>query len=195
MIPNVRRNAWIAKERSITVANGLTQDESAAIQLYTMEWIPSDQSFYIHINTALREANRDKLIPFLSYLKLVLTALWKLPSMKTTVWSGVKGDLSTQYPIGKEFVWWGFSSCSESRQFLEQEKFLGKTGVKTLFRIECETGKSIRAHSYCKTEDEILLLPATRMRVISQMDSSNGAVVIHLKEIKSPFPLLQSPFT
>ncbi|CAF1038429.1 unnamed protein product [Rotaria sordida] len=188
MIPNVRRNAWIAKERSITVADGLTQDESAAIQLYTMEWIPSDQSFYIHINTALREANRDKLIPFLCYLKLVLTALWKLPSMKTTVWSGVKGDLSTQYPIGKD-------SCSESRQFLEQEKFLGKTGVKTLFRIECETGKSIRAHSYCKTENEILLLPATRLRVISQMDSSNGAIVIHLKEIKSPFPLLQSPFT
>ncbi|CAF1168637.1 unnamed protein product [Rotaria sordida] len=195
MIPNVRRNAWIAKERSITVADGLTQDESAAIQLYTMEWIPSDQSFYIHINTALREANRDKLIPFLCYLKLVLTALWKLPPMKATVWSGVKGDLSTQYSIGKEFVWWGFSSCSESRQFLEQEKFLGKTGVKTLFRIECETGKSIRAHSYCKTENEILLLPATRLQVISQMDSSNGAIVIHLKEIKSPFPLLQSPFT
>ncbi|CAF3207579.1 unnamed protein product, partial [Rotaria sp. Silwood2] len=194
IISNIRRNAWIAKERSIVVTNELTQDESAAIQLYTMEWKPDNQSFYIHINTALREANRDKLTPFLSYLKLVLTALWKLPSIKTTVWGGVKGDLSAQYPIGKEFIWWGFSSCTRLRKFLEQEKLLSTTGVRTLFRIECETGKSICAHSYYKTEDEILLLPATRMRVISQMDSNNGAIVIQLKEIKSPFPLLQSPF-
>ncbi|CAF4745786.1 unnamed protein product [Rotaria sp. Silwood1] len=194
IIPNVRRNAWIAKERSIVVADGITQDESAAIQLYTMEWKPSDQSFYIHINTALRESNRDRLTPFLYYLKLVLTALWKLPSIKTTVWSDVKGDLSIQYPIGKEFVWWGFSSCTKSRRFLEQEEFLGKTGVRILFRIECETGKSIRAHSYSKTESEILLFPATRMRVINQMDSNDDAVVIQLQEIKSPFLLLQSPF-
>jgi hypothetical protein len=43
-----------------------------------------------------------------------------------------------------------------------------------MFSIECETGKSIRAHSYYKTEDEILLLSATQMRVLDRIDIGNG---------------------
>ncbi|CAF1469487.1 unnamed protein product, partial [Rotaria sordida] len=93
-----------------------------------MKWKPNDQSLSIHINAALREENRDQLIPYSCYLKLVLTALRQLPSVKRTVWCGVKADLSAQYLIGKEFVWWGFSSCIESLQLLEHDKFLGKTG-------------------------------------------------------------------
>src|SRR5689334_8606429 len=64
-IPNIRRNAWVVKERSTIAADGLTQDQSAAIQLYTMEWKLGDQSFYIHINNALREIDREKIVPFL----------------------------------------------------------------------------------------------------------------------------------
>jgi hypothetical protein len=64
-----------------------------------------------------------------------------------------------------------------------------------MFSIECESGKSIRAHSYYKTEDEVLLLPATRMRVLHHIDNGNDQIIIQLKEIKSPFPLLQPPFT
>jgi hypothetical protein len=89
MIPKLSRNAWIAKKRTIDPCEGLTSDESAAIQLYTMEWRPSEQSFY-------------------AYLKLVLTALWKLKPIRKTVWRGVKADLSTHYPLGKDVVWWGF---------------------------------------------------------------------------------------
>jgi hypothetical protein len=107
-IPNIKRNAWIAKQRITVAADGLTQDESAAIQLYTMEWKPTDQSFYIYINNALREIDREKLVPYFFYIKLVLTALRKLPSVKRIVWCGVKADLSARYPIGKEVVWWGF---------------------------------------------------------------------------------------
>ncbi|CAF1625477.1 unnamed protein product, partial [Didymodactylos carnosus] len=33
-ISNIRRNTWIAKQRTAITADGLTQDESAAIQLY-----------------------------------------------------------------------------------------------------------------------------------------------------------------
>jgi hypothetical protein len=41
------------ENHSKLVKDGLTQDQSAAIQLYTMEWKPSNQSLYIHINNAL----------------------------------------------------------------------------------------------------------------------------------------------
>jgi hypothetical protein len=109
IIPNIARNAWIAKERTNErPSNDLTQEESACIQLYTMEWKPTDQSLYLNLNTALRAQNRDLLVPYFGYLKLILSALWKLQSVKKTVWRGVKADLSSQYPVGKTFVWWGF---------------------------------------------------------------------------------------
>ena len=109
IVPNIVRNAWIAKKRiNENSSNNLTQEESASIQLYTMEWKPSDQSLYLNLNAALRAENRDLLVPYFGYLKLILSALWKLQSVRKTVWRGVKADLSSQYPIGKTFVWWGF---------------------------------------------------------------------------------------
>jgi hypothetical protein len=108
IVPKVKRNAWIATERSTNPSDGLTPDESASIQLYTMEWKPSHQSLSSKLNGALRSEDRDQLISYFPYFKLILTALWKLKSIKTTVWRGVQADLSTQYLVGKVFVWWGF---------------------------------------------------------------------------------------
>jgi hypothetical protein len=109
MISNVVRNAWIAKERTDEkTLDGLTQEESASIQLYTMEWQSSNNSLYFHLNAALRAQDRGLLVPYFGYLKLILSALWKLQSVRKTVWRGVKTDLSSKYPVGKTFVWWGF---------------------------------------------------------------------------------------
>ena len=59
--------------------NGLSKDESAAIHLYTMEWNVSAKSLYALLNRTLREADRNALIPWHRYLKLLLTAFFKLP--------------------------------------------------------------------------------------------------------------------
>ncbi len=115
IIPNVARNAWIAKERTDEKPlDDLTQEESASIHLYTMEWKPGNHPLYLNLNAALRAQNRDILVPYFGYLKLILSALWKLQSVKRTVWRGVKADLSSQYPVGKTFVWWGFRSFFSS---------------------------------------------------------------------------------
>jgi hypothetical protein len=38
IVPNIARNAWIAKERTDeNPSDGLSQEESASIHLYTME--------------------------------------------------------------------------------------------------------------------------------------------------------------
>ncbi|CAF1627887.1 unnamed protein product [Didymodactylos carnosus] len=73
---------------------------------------------------------------------------------------------------------------------LESEQFCGKNGSRTIFSIECLNGKSITQHSYYKTEDEILLLPAIYFKVHSQFDAGNGLYIIQLKEIKPPCVLL-----
>ena len=155
-----------AKRNSKKPADGLSSNESAAIHLYTMQWSKPHLSLYTTLNNILRSERREPLEPWFRYLKLVLTALYKLPSLKRTIWRGVRGNLSDQYQDDQ--IWWGFSSCTESVEVMEQ--FIGKSGVRTLFSIECINGKAIRPHSYYKKENEILLMPGTYFSRCGQME-------------------------
>jgi hypothetical protein len=190
---------WIAKENAKSLADGLTQDESAAIHLYTMEWDVNlhekHQSLYSHLNRTLKENDRIKLLPWFRYLKLFITALAKLPAIpRQTIWRGVHLDLTKDYPKDTKATWWGFSSCTTSLDVLESDLYLGHTGTRTLFSIETFNGRSIQAHSHFKTEDEILLLPGTHFEVISQLKSSSDLNIIHLRQIVPPHELLEPPF-
>jgi hypothetical protein len=100
--------AQAASERSTYPDYELTQDESAAICLYTMKWKSNDQSVSTQLNNALRSKDRSELIPYLPYLQLFSSALSKLKSVKKTVWRGAKANLSEEYPRGKIMTWWGF---------------------------------------------------------------------------------------
>jgi hypothetical protein len=112
----------------------------------------------------------------------------------SVVWRGVPEDLSAVYPKGKEQTWWAFSSCTSSVSVLESPQYLGTSGTRTMFSIETKNGKCIRPHSYFQHEDEILLPPATYLKVIDRMSPGNGLHIIHLQEMTPPFPLLAEPF-
>lgn len=75
----LKQNISIAKMNSTELENELTQDESASIHLYTMEWDVHENSLYMVLNRTLRLADRGKLRPWFKYLKLFLTAFFKLP--------------------------------------------------------------------------------------------------------------------
>jgi hypothetical protein len=75
----LKQNIIIAKMNSKKLQNGLTQDESASIQLYTIEWDIHENSLYMVLNKTLRLADRTKLRPWFRYLKLFLTGFFKLP--------------------------------------------------------------------------------------------------------------------
>ncbi|CAF1061580.1 unnamed protein product, partial [Adineta steineri] len=192
ILPEIQDYAYVAKQRCESVPpDDLTQDESASIMLYSMEWEPHDKCLYFALNAALRTEDRRKLKPWFSYLKLVLTALEKLPSTRCHVFRGVNLDLSNQYSKGKNFVWWGFSSCTTSIEVLENEQFLGKTGERTMFTIECDSGKDISRHSYFQSEEEVLLLAARQFIVVGCLRPAPGLHMIQLKETKPPITLLQ----
>ena len=191
IVPKLERNVYLVKQNCQEPQDGLTRDESAAIMLYTLESNPHHQSLYVILNTTLRSEERQKLKPWFLYLRLILTALGRLPSQRRFVNRGVREDLRSQYPIGKSIVWWGFSSCTSSIAVLEVESFFGKTGTRTLFQIECHSGKDIKNHSFIQQEDEILLLPARQLRVTSCLDSGNGLYIIQLKETEPKYPLLE----
>jgi NAD:arginine ADP-ribosyltransferase len=190
-VPEVARMVWTVKQQCTAPAEGLTIDQSASIMLYSLEWSPREASFYYALNNLLRAVDRDKLKPWFLYLKLLIYSLSKLPASLRIVYRGVKEDLHTSYPRDSTFVWWGFSSCTTSVDVLQEEAFLGKTGTRTMFHIECYSGRDIRQHSFFPREKEVLLLAARQFQVVGSLDSGNGLYIIQLKEIEPPFPLLE----
>lgn len=80
-------------------------------------------------------------------------------------------------------------------ELLEYDIYLGKTGLRTLFSIECRNGKSVIAHSYFKEhEKEVILAPGSYFEVISQFKPTVDFLIIHLKEIE-PSVSLRLPFS
>ncbi|CAF4547093.1 unnamed protein product [Rotaria sp. Silwood2] len=191
IVPKVERNVFVVKQNCQEPEDGLTTDESASIMLYTYESMPHEDSLYVKLNDTLQSEQRKNLIPWFLYLRLILTALARLPSKRRSVFRGVKENLWADYPLDKIFIWWGFSSCTSSIGVLENEQFFGTTGNRTLFQIECTTAKDIKKHSFVASEDEILLLPARQLQVTSCLDSGHGLHIVQLTELIPQFDLLE----
>jgi hypothetical protein len=192
LVRDVQRRARIEKQRCENPSDNLSSDESASIALYTIEWEPSNDSLYFILNSTLRIKDRTKLKPWFLYLKLLLTALSRLPPIGgRTIYRGIKLNMSHMYSQDKTFVWWGLSSCTTSIKVLEEQEFFGKTGTRTLFFIECHSGRDIHRHCSIENENEVLLLPAIQFKVVSCLDQDNDLHIIQLKEIEPLSPLLE----
>ena len=175
--------------------NGLTIDESAAIRLYTIEWNKPHKSLYAMLNHTLKCKDREHLRPYWKYMKLLLTALAKLPCVpQSTVWRGVTKNVSADFAPATPVTLWSFSSCTTTLPVLENNTYLGKSGSRTLFSVEAVNGRKIRAHSHYTDEDEILLLPGTHMIVQSQFSPAPDLHMIHLKQVIPKEVYLQPPF-
>ncbi|CAF3192408.1 unnamed protein product [Rotaria sp. Silwood2] len=195
IVPRIDNYVYIAKQCAKNPVDDLSVDESASIALYTMEWEPYTESLYYILNKTLRNEDRTNLKPWFLYLKLIITALSRLPSVNVTVYREVKDIIESEhekYKVGKRLAWWGFSSCLPVRHVSEDDQFVGETSIKTLFIIDSIRGKDIRNHSYFRKENEILLLPGTHFEVINSKQEENNLHVIYLEEIESSPFLLRS---
>ena len=175
-ISNLMDYVTIARTKSNPHAASLTPDELTAIYLYTMS-----TSVFTNLNKALRDENRDALKPWFPFLRLLILALEKLPSIeRQTLWRGVAEDVGSVFNDGDIHTWWSINSCSAVLNIAEL--FLNKMG--TLFAIEVVGGKDISAFSAFPTEQEIVLLPGTRLVAKSQSQSNEYRYrTVHLKEI------------
>ncbi|CAF1484696.1 unnamed protein product [Adineta ricciae] len=183
LLYNLDAMIYTARRNSRKPRDNLTEDESAAIHLYTMQWPKQHSSLYKLLNERLRSVDREGLKPWFLYLRLPLNALYKLPSQKKIVWRGVRGNLYDQYK--EDQIWWGVSSCIETMQVMV--KFIGIEGIRTIFQIECFSGKMIRDHSYYKTENEIILSPGCFFRVVERCKIGKDLYMIQLREEESPY--------
>jgi hypothetical protein len=192
LVPNIEQMVWTVKQNCEKPEDNLTSDESASIMLYTLGWEPTQSSFYFILNATLRSQNRQELKPWFLYLRLVVHALAKLPSIPSrTIYRGVRIDMSEEFVKDKTFIWWSFSSCTSTIDVIKE--FLGNKGPRTIINIECDTAKDISRHSFYQSENEILLYPARQFKVISSIEIGNQLHIIQLKEIKPPFSIMHIP--
>jgi hypothetical protein len=151
----------------------LSPNESAAIYLYTM-----NTSFNEKLNEALRAENPQAMTPWLPFLKLFINALEKLPSCTRTVWRGVRGNIGSDFGEKTEHTWWSINSFSS--QIKVAECFAGENG--SLFCIHTIYGKDIAAYAVKQDEEEVVLMPGTRLCVQSTSILDNGFFLVHLNE-------------
>ena len=192
IVADVELQAYMALQKSENPKDDLTPDESASIRLYTMEWAPNDRCLYRVLNTTLRlkgENRLEKLKCWRQYLRLFLHALFRLPPQQATVYRGVKIDQSNSYKETRKYVWWSFSSCTTSLNVLNSKLFLGKTGQRTMFNIECKSARDIRNHSDMPHEDELLLPPAFEFQVTGHLDQGD----LHMYTLKETRLLISIP--
>ena len=172
-IPDITNYVTQAKLKC-TKTNILTEDESAAIYLYTM-----GSPIFSILNRHLRAMDRQKLKPWFLYLKLFITALNRLPSFKGTVWRGTSERINfipADYAIQ---TWWAITSTSKNLKFIEP--FLGETG--TLYAIETINGKDVSQYSAFPNEQEVILMPGTRIYLKSEpLQVNNGPLMLSFQE-------------
>ena len=174
-----------AKKKVAEAFPDLSEDERAALTLYTMESHPREQSVYFLLNLALRAHDRGAVRLYRDYIWLIMHALRHLPpSPETTAHRAMKcalSDLGGDYDQGDEVQWSGFSSVSFD--LAAMNTFLGKTGPRILFNIELwpRVARDLRRLSIYPGEKELLLPPSSLFLIKGVLDAGNGLIVFQLQ--------------
>ena len=169
-------------------------DDAAAVAMYTFDFGPKeyDHNPYRIINRELNGRTANGLIRIRDALYLLMKALRKLPIVKgKTLYRGVKCRVDTQdqYREGSVITWAAFTSTSPdikaTKYFLTKDE---KITDCTLFIIENGWGYDIQPYSLFPDEEEILLEPERRLKVVSIVDSED-ILIINLEMVDAPLML------
>jgi len=173
---SVTRGNTLAAQKKGGPIKEMNGEKYGAIVLYT------GNSCYRQLNQALRQDHKE--VPkYMSYLRLLFEAMEAMPTAKVRLWRGIAADLYDEYEPGKVIVWWSVSSTtakeSVARDFMSQ---LG--GVASLIILDTKAAINITPLSIYPNEAESLLMPGTRLKVISR--KRVGKVnEIHVEEVDS----------
>ena len=175
---------WLVKQNCKNLTQILTSSEAAGIMLLTLDWPSKEVCFRTIMNTACASGERAQIKPWLPYVTFLFAAIAKLPTVKGNVFRGLSGNLSDQYPKDKTTESWEFSLCAPSIEALEAEETFGKTGPRTLFTIECHSGKDISPYAFVSDKHAILLPPGRRLKVVSSLNAGEQLHKVQMLEVE-----------
>jgi len=162
----------------------ISEDHLAVILKYCAE--DTDPQLYKVANASCYNPDRSSVNPFKLFLWLLVRAMASLqPYLGTVVHRGVKLDLCSDYPQGREFTWQGFTSTTKDLSVLTNDIFLGDIGPRTIFTIELTQRQARDISTYSPlSEGEVLLPPGSRFRVIGAVQQADLSI-LHLLELPS----------
>ena len=135
---------------------------------------------HVTVTQALRE-NWSGVKPFRNYLRLYFEAMGALGTRKCTLWRGIAADLFDAYAVGSVQTWWSISSCTAAKSVAEG--FMSQLGgTATLLTLDCTNAVDVSTLSLYPHEAESLLLPGTKLQVVSRKRVGKVAH-IHVKEV------------
>ena len=119
-------------------------------------------------------------------MKLLLTALHKIPPSANTLYRGVAKSLSQlpqKFEKGKSVVWWAVTSTASHVSVLENPQFMGQSGPRCLFTIKATSARDIQRYSAMgSTEREFVLPPGSCFVVEDILDAGSGLSIVQLVE-------------
>eukprot|EP01045_Picozoa_sp_COSAG04_P007708 COSAG04_NODE_409_length_14823_cov_4.646767_11_plen_543_part_00 len=113
-----------------------------------------------------------------NYLRLYFEAMDCMPKMcGALLWRAIAVDLFDEYEPGKIMTWWSISSCTANKAVAEGFMKQMGGGAASLIKLNVKTACDISELTFYPHESEALLLPGTRLRVLSRKRSGNVAEI------------------
>mmetsp|Transcript_3763 Transcript_3763/g.6647 ORF Transcript_3763/g.6647 Transcript_3763/m.6647 type:complete len:576 (-) Transcript_3763:913-2640(-) len=181
---SVERGSELASEQAGDPLEKMSKEHYGAILLYT------GNSIYRELNRCLR--TEWKSVPkYWKYLRLYFEASRRMPTEEKTLWRGIAADLYSEYEVGKVITWWTVSSCTADQNVAEN--FMNQLGGSdaTLLTLHTKSACDIASLSFYPHEQESLLKPGTKLRVLKRTKKGKVAhieveEVIEEEENKKP---------
>ncbi|UJR13113.1 hypothetical protein I4U23_000137 [Adineta vaga] len=163
--------------------HGLTEDESAAIYIYSMR-NDEQNGVYDLLEKAWESRERSVMKPWFKYLRLFQSALDKLPNVKGKIWQGILFNKNDQTILEDSLELYScMSMCALTKE--EVVNFFKEESKSKLILISFESIDGKDMSDYTKNSKEVIIWPGYKICKIQDSEIDNdGIVCFHLTKFK-----------
>jgi hypothetical protein len=178
------------KDCNLSGKDGLTRDESAAIYIYSMT---NENGVYDLLHDQWQTLCKPVMRKWWKYLRLLKSALDKLPSVEQQVWQVIPLDqVNTMLQQELVELYTTLANClllGEGEDPIDSLK--GKNEKVVLTSYAAMDGKDITTYSKfypngdSKASREVFIFPAVKLDVVKKEQLHDGSICLHLKKRES----------
>ena len=193
MFPDISQQIQKAQKKRYYSEKGvLTEDKSAAIYIYSMK---GTNNLHFHFQKAWDSKDKSQLKPWFKYLKLLKSALNKLPDVQTKVWQQInRSAVEEILQAGQSQLYTCMGTCSRSIE--ELNDVLDKKPASKVIMVGygLVSGKDVTPYAEGEAK-EVLVWPGAKIYVAKkEIDDQGDLTKMHLDRMGKCYELLSCIF-